>query len=77
MKEVYTFEGELVALKDSDAASEGLQVRVTKFIPADFDPVGKLVRVTIEIIDNNETFEEVIGSIPPEVIADERDELES
>jgi hypothetical protein len=61
---VLVFEGELAARKDDDRQQTGeLFVRVTQFEQQDFDTIeGKRVRVTIEIIENSESFDNLIGS---------------
>jgi hypothetical protein len=75
MKEVQIYEGIMARPEDEPAATPTFLIQ--KVDAKNYIPIGQRVRITIETIDEGETFEEVIGAIPPEVIADERDELES
>lgn len=77
MPDTTVFEGYL-AVDDASPDSKLLVdvVRVSEV--GSFTRVaGKRVRVTVEIFEENETFEQVALGIPPDVIADERDEIES
>jgi hypothetical protein len=75
MREYLTAEGYLEAAPEGAAfESNALHVRVTKFDQtAGFNPLGRLVKVTIEMVDEGEQFAEHIEKmgVPPEAILEQ------
>lgn len=59
-KEVQIYEGEMVA--PGKGAANSLSVRITKAKAKTFVGLGRRVRITVETIDENETFEDVLGA---------------